>query len=81
MIKSKKITVFLVLSMLITLLIVMTSCSVKVPDKYKNNWTKNKVFDSSCYKTIKIDKDELRILQLQTYILTTTTTKKSGRLN
>ncbi len=62
--KSIKITVFSVLCMLITLMFVMTSCGVKVPDKYKNNWTKNTVFDDSCYKTIKIDKDELKILQL-----------------
>lgn len=62
--KSIKITVFSVLCMLITLRFVMTSCGVKVPDKYKNNWTKNTMFDDSCYKTIKIDKDELKILQL-----------------
>ncbi len=35
--KSIKITVFSVLCMLITLMFVMTSCGVKVPDKYKNN--------------------------------------------
>ncbi|MDE6565642.1 MAG: metallophosphoesterase, partial [Clostridia bacterium] len=42
----------------------MTACGIKVPDKYKKNWSKNTVFDSSCYKTMQITGDKLKILQL-----------------
>lgn len=42
----------------------LTACSVKVPEKYKKDWTINTPFDSSCYKTLQMKGDSLNILQL-----------------
>lgn len=42
----------------------MSACEVKIPDKYKRDWTKDTKFDETCYKTMQMSGDELKILQL-----------------
>lgn len=55
---------FAVLASLICGVMLLTSCGVKVPDKYNKKWDKNLQFDESCYQTLQISSDELKILQL-----------------
>lgn len=61
--KSAKILTFTTLILLIALLFV-TACGVKVPEKYKRKWAKDTKFDGTCYKTMQMSGDELKILQL-----------------
>lgn len=55
---------FTILILLIALLFVLTACGVKVPEKYKRKWAKDTKFDGTCYKTMQMSGDELKILQL-----------------
>lgn len=61
--KSAKILTFTILILLIALLFV-TACGVKVPEKYKRKWAKDTKLDGTCYKTMQMSGDELKILQL-----------------
>ena len=62
--KSAKILTFTILILLIALLFVLTACCPNVPEKYKKNWTNDTEFDSTCYKTMQMTGDELKVLQL-----------------
>lgn len=55
---------FTILILLIALLFVLTACGVKVPEKYKRKWAKDTKFDGTCYKTMQMSGDQLKILQL-----------------
>lgn len=70
---------FTILILLIALLFV-TACGVKVPEKYKRKWAKDTKFDGTCYKTMQMSGDELKILQLTDIHFTTTITEKNGLL-
>lgn len=62
--KFKKIIILPILVMLVSMLFVMVGCGVKVPEKYQKQWSKSLKFDNTCYKTLNITGDELKILQL-----------------
>ncbi len=78
--KSSKILTFTILILLIALLFVLTACGVKVPEKYKRKWAKDTKFDETCYKTMQMSGDELKILQLTDIHFDDHITEKNGLL-
>lgn len=70
---------FTILILLIALLFV-TACGVKVPEKYKRKWAKDTKFDETCYKTMQMSGDELKILQLTDIHFDDHITEKNGLL-
>lgn len=62
--KLKRRYFILLSSLMLCLLLTMTACGTKVPEKYQKNWTSKTNFNSSCYKSIQMKGDSLKILQL-----------------
>lgn len=61
----KKGKLFLVATAIFSgLTILLSSCGVKVPEKYNKKWNAKLQFDESCYQTLQMLGDELKILQL-----------------